>query len=195
MHDPILGTLGLALRAGRLEVGEEPVGGACRGHIARLIVVAADAAPNTLRRARHFGESWNVMCLSLPFSKDELGRALGRSTCAVAAVTDPGFAVSIGEKLARLDPDRYGSAASELAQRVRTPKHHASPSLQPEPGPQSGPPVRPKHTTPPRSKTSSKPGVASKPKTPPGPRPGSSRGGNRGGFAQGPVGKKRGGFI
>ena len=54
-HDPILHLLGLAKKAGRLEIGEEPVGAAARAHQARVLLLAADAAPNTVRRAAHFG--------------------------------------------------------------------------------------------------------------------------------------------
>lgn len=49
-HDPILHLLGLAKKAGRLEIGEEPVGAAARAHQARVLLLAADAAPNTVRR-------------------------------------------------------------------------------------------------------------------------------------------------
>ena len=49
-NDPILHLLGLAKKAGRLEIGEEPVGALCRARHARLILLASDAAPNTRRR-------------------------------------------------------------------------------------------------------------------------------------------------
>ena len=52
-NDPILHLLGMAKKAGRLEVGEEPVGAACRARQARLVLLAAVAAPNTPRRAAH----------------------------------------------------------------------------------------------------------------------------------------------
>ena len=35
-HDPVLHMLGLARKAGKLELGEEPVGAVCRAHHARL---------------------------------------------------------------------------------------------------------------------------------------------------------------
>ena len=65
--DSIPSLLGLALRAGRLAVGEEPVGAACRGHKAYLLLLASDAADNTIRRASHFSQSAkNTICLQLP---------------------------------------------------------------------------------------------------------------------------------
>ena len=48
-NDPILHLLGLAKKAGRLEIGEEPVGALCRALHARLILLASDAAPEIQR--------------------------------------------------------------------------------------------------------------------------------------------------
>ena len=49
--DKLLNLIGLAKKAGKLEVGEEPVGAAARSKHARLILIASDAADNTRRRA------------------------------------------------------------------------------------------------------------------------------------------------
>lgn len=116
-NDPILHLLGLAKKAGKLEIGEEPVGAVCRARHARVVLLAKDAAPNTCRRAAHFGQAGNVLWLQLPHTKDELGFQLGRSSCAMLAVTDFGFAAAIGDKLAAMDPDRYGPAAQQLRQK------------------------------------------------------------------------------
>ncbi len=113
-NDPILRLLGLAKKAGRLEIGEEPVGAVCRARQASLLLLAADAAPNTHRRATHFSQAGNVPQLETPFSKAELGAALGRSSCAMLAVTDSGFSSAVAEKLAARNPDRYGPAAQQL---------------------------------------------------------------------------------
>ena len=117
-NDPILHLLGLARKAGRLEVGEEPVGAACRAHHARLVLLASDAAPNSCRRAAHFGQAGNVLFLELPFTKAELGFVLGRGSCAMLALTDAGFAASVLEKLADRDPERYGPAAQQLREKA-----------------------------------------------------------------------------
>lgn len=115
--DPIGRLLGLAKRAGRLEIGEEPTGAACRSKHARLILLASDAAPNTCRRAAHFGRTGNVLWLTLPNTKEELGPALGRKSCAMAAVTDWGLSAAVAEKLAAMEPGRYGAAAEQLRAR------------------------------------------------------------------------------
>lgn len=117
-NDPVLHLLGLAKKAGRLEIGEEPVGAACRAHYARLVLLASDAAPNTCRRAAHFGQAGNVLFLELPFTKAELGFLLGRGSCAMLALTDAGFAASVLEKLAARDPERYGPAAQQLREKA-----------------------------------------------------------------------------
>lgn len=113
-NDPILHLIGLARKAARLEIGEEPVGAACRARHAKLVLIAGDAAPNTFRRAAHFGEAGNVLWLALPQSKEELGFALGRGSVAMLALTDIGLAASIVKKLAAIDPEKYGAAAESL---------------------------------------------------------------------------------
>ena len=112
--DKVLSLLGLAKKAGRLEAGEEPVGAAARARDARVILLASDAADNTMRRAKHFAEAGACLCTVIPATKDELGRAVGRSSCAMLAVTDIGFAEAAAKKLAAIDEEKYG----ELAQRL-----------------------------------------------------------------------------
>ena len=112
--DNILHLLGLAMRAGRLEIGEEPVGAACRARSCRLILVARDAADNSFRRVRHFADAGQCLWVSVPYTKEELGQAVGRTACAMAAVTDIGFAEAIGQKLAALDPEKYAITAEKL---------------------------------------------------------------------------------
>ena len=111
--DKLLNLLGLARKAGKLEIGEEPAGAAARAHDARLIVVASDAAENTIRRVRHFAEAGQCLWVQLPESKAQLGQVLGRSSCAMAAVTDVGLALAAAEKLAEKD-DRFEETVEKL---------------------------------------------------------------------------------
>lgn len=121
--DSIPSLLGLALRAGRLAVGEEPVGAACRGHKAYLLLLASDAADNTIRRASHFSQAAkNTICLQLPLTKAELGSGLGRTSCAMAALTDVGFAAAVAKRLAQADPQAYGPVWEALSQKARQAK-------------------------------------------------------------------------
>ena len=111
----ILSMLGLAKKAGRLEIGEEPVGAAARARDARLILLASDAADNTLRRARHFAEAGACLLTQIPATKDELGSAVGRTSCAMLAITDIGFADAVAKKLAAIDEAKYGALSEKLS--------------------------------------------------------------------------------
>ena len=113
-NDPVLHLLGIARKAGRLVLGEEPVGAACRARQARLLLLASDAAPNTCRRAAHFGQAGNVLFLTLPHTKAALGDVLGRTSCAMLALTDVGFASALTAQLAKRDPSQYSAAAEAL---------------------------------------------------------------------------------
>ena len=110
----ILSLLGLALRGGRLVMGEEPVEAVARARDARVLLLASDAADNTRRRVEHFAQAGQCLWLRVPFTKAELGRQFGRTSVAVAAVTDVGLASAVVNKLAALDPEAYGEAAERL---------------------------------------------------------------------------------
>lgn len=114
MNNPILHLLGLSKRAGKLEIGEEPVGAAARAKQAKLILLASDAPPSTSRRAATFGQIGNVLQISLPFTKEEIGMSLGRGSIAMLALTDAGFAGAIGDKLVLIDAEKYGPAGAQL---------------------------------------------------------------------------------
>ena len=110
----ILSLLGLSLRGGHLVAGEESVEGAARAKDARVLLLASDAADNTRRRCQHFAESGQCLWLRLPFTKAELGRAVGRTSVAIVAVTDIGLANAVVRRLAELDPVQYDEAAAKL---------------------------------------------------------------------------------
>ena len=114
MTEHLLSTLGLALRAGAVAVGEEPVGAAARAKKARVIFTARDAAASSVRRAYSFGRAGSCLCLPFPADKETFGRALGRTSVAMCAVTDIGFAQSLVKKLAAAEPEIYGAAAEAL---------------------------------------------------------------------------------
>ncbi len=117
--EAVLSLLGLSLRGGNLAVGEEPVEAAARGKKARLLLLAEDAAPATRRRTERFAQMGQCLCLTLPFSKAELGQSLGRTSVAIAALTDTGLASAVTERLRQLDPARYAAAADQMALKAR----------------------------------------------------------------------------
>lgn len=109
-----LGMLGIAKKAGFLEIGEEPSGIAARSNKARALITASDAAGNTVRRVTNFAEKARIPHIKLPYTKDELGDALGINSCAAIAVTDAGMAVSIAEKLESEAQGQYTGELEEL---------------------------------------------------------------------------------
>ncbi len=97
--DKALSYLSLARKGGLAELGEEPVGAAARAGKAYLILVAGDASDHTWRRAKSFAAGTDQQCLRLSASKDEMGQAVGRTSLAIAAVTDPRLALALARTL------------------------------------------------------------------------------------------------
>ena len=88
METKALNYLSLARKAGKAELGEEPVGGAARAGKAYLILVSQDASDHTWRRAKSFAAGTEQQVLRVKATKDELGQAIGRQSLAIAAITD-----------------------------------------------------------------------------------------------------------
>ena len=114
--DKALNYLSLARKAGKAELGEEPVGAAARALHAHLIVVAGDASDHTWRRAKSFAAGTNQQCMRLSCSKDEMGMAIGRSSLAVAAITDAGLALALVQSLNQ--PEKYKAVLDVLQDKV-----------------------------------------------------------------------------
>lgn len=110
MSCEILSLLGLAHRAGRLAIGEDMTIEAVADHKVRLLVLAADTAPTTVRRAQRLAGE-RIPVATLKETKAELGAALGRENCALCAVLDMGFAAKLAEKLSAEDPAFAETAA------------------------------------------------------------------------------------
>ena len=116
--DNVLHLLGIARKAGRVEVGEEPVGASARARQARLILVASDAADNSARRAAHFAQAGKAPWFRVPYTKGELGGTVGRASCAMLALTDVGLAAALLARLAAGAPETYGAALAELSEKA-----------------------------------------------------------------------------
>ena len=115
--DKALNYLALARKAGRIELGEEPVGAAARAQKARLVVVAEDATDHTWRRAQSFVSGSEQICLRVPYNKDLLGQAVGRTALALAAFTDPAMALAFVKALGQ--PEKYSTALESLQKRTQ----------------------------------------------------------------------------
>ena len=114
--DKALRYLSLARKAGRIELGEEPVGAAARSQKAKLILVASDASDHSWRRANSFVAGTQQLCIRTPFDKDTLGQAVGRTALAMAAFTDPALALAFVQALEQ--PEKYSAELESLQKRT-----------------------------------------------------------------------------
>ena len=128
--DKTLNLLALARKAGLAELGEEPVGAITRALKGHLVLVAQDASDHTWRRAKSFVAGTDQQCLRLPYTKAEMGFAIGRQELAIAAITDAGMALSVVESLGQ--PERHKEVIEVLSakkkraqQRQKEAKAHA----------------------------------------------------------------------
>ena len=115
--DKALNYLALARKAGRIELGEEPVGACARAQKARLVVVASDATDHTWRRAKSFVAGTQQQCIRLAYTKDELGQAVGRTELALAAITDPAMALAFVKALG--NDEKYKDVLLDLENRTK----------------------------------------------------------------------------
>ena len=98
----LLGTLGLAMKAGKLVSGEFMTERAIRDGDARLVVVAEDASPGTKKKFTDSCKYYHVPIIFIA-DKETMGRAVGKHERASLAVTDEGLASSIRKKYTRED--------------------------------------------------------------------------------------------
>ncbi len=113
MADP-LKILGLARKAGALELGAEFSGAAARAGKARLLILASDASANTKAKGENFVSAGKVRLLPLPYTMYELGHACGTNAAALLAFTDAGLAAAF---VKALDPDASAVLLSELTEK------------------------------------------------------------------------------
>ena len=117
MDNKALNYLSLARKGGLAELGEEPVGDAARAGKAYAIVVASDASDHTWRRAKSFAAGTHQQCVRLPYTKDQLGLAVGRESLAIAAITDAPLALALIQSLP--EPEKYRASIDILSEKTR----------------------------------------------------------------------------
>ena len=115
--DKALNYMGLARKAGLIELGEEPVGAAARAQHARLVVVAKDASDHTWRRALSYVAGTEQLCIRVDMTKDQLGLAVGRTSLAVAAFTDPALTLAFVKALGQ--PEKFKTELESLEKRTK----------------------------------------------------------------------------
>ncbi len=122
--DKALNYLALARKAGLAELGEEPVGAAARDGKAYLIAVASDASDHTWRRAKSFAAGTDQQCVRLKYTKDEMGFVIGRTSLAIAAITDPALALAMVNALG--EPEKHKAAIAVLSDKAQRMKKRAA---------------------------------------------------------------------
>ena len=91
--------LGLAMRAGKLALGEGKVTEAIRSGKAKLLLLAEDVSPRSEEKFLTMAESRKLSCIRCE-SMEQMGKAIGRPYAASVAVLDGSFAGQL-QKLAR----------------------------------------------------------------------------------------------
>ena len=114
--DKAVNYLSLARKAGSAELGEEPAGAAARAGKAYVLLVASDCGDHTWRRAKSFAAGTDQQTVRLPYTKDEMGMATGRSSLAIAAITDAALALALVKALPQ--QETYAEVIAALEQKV-----------------------------------------------------------------------------
>ena len=122
--DKALNYLALARKGGMAELGEEPVGAISRTGKAYVILVAGDASDHTWRRAKSYAAGTEQQCIRLKCTKDEMGLAVGRTSLAIAAVTDVQLALALVKALE--EPEEYKAALEVLELKASKAKKRAA---------------------------------------------------------------------
>ena len=110
--DKALNYLALARKGGLAELGEEPVGAIARTGKAYVILVAGDASDHTWRRAKSFAAGTEQQCVRLDCTKEEMGFVVGRTSLAIAAITDVQLALALVKSLGQ--PEKHKAVLEVL---------------------------------------------------------------------------------
>ena len=118
--DKALNFLALARKGGMAELGEEPVGAISRTGKAYVILVASDASDHTWRRAKSYAAGTEQQCIRVKFTKEELGFVVGRTSLAIAAITDVQMALALVNALG--EPEKYKAQIEVLTEKAKKAK-------------------------------------------------------------------------
>ena len=100
-NDKVLNLLGLAYRAGKTICGAAAAEQQIKKKSACLLVAGDCGATNEERYLRL--STQNRIKVIRTYSKEELGRALGRSQTAIVVLTDKGFAEAVSKAVQKMD--------------------------------------------------------------------------------------------
>ena len=113
-----LNYLGIARMSGNIELGEENAKALVKAGKARLLLLASDVSDGVKKRAGGYVYGFHTPLVTLPFSRAELGGAVGRAQCAVCAIRDLGLAKSLADALAAEYGEAYAGVAAELNEKL-----------------------------------------------------------------------------
>ena len=114
--DKALNYLSLARKGGLAELGEEPVGAIARTGKAYVVLVAGDASDHTWRRAKSYVAGTDQQCIRLTCTKEEMGFVVGRTSLAIAAITDVQMALALVTSLGQ--PEKYKASLEVLTEKA-----------------------------------------------------------------------------
>ena len=120
MEAKSLNYLALAKKGRLIELGEEPVGAVARALKAHLIIVAGDASDHTWRRAKSYAAGTDQQCIRLDCTKEEMGFVVGRTSLAIAAITDAQLALALVNSLGQ--PEKYKAVIEVLTAKAEKAK-------------------------------------------------------------------------
>jgi len=109
-----LNYIGIARMSGNIELGEDNAKALIKQGRARLLLLASDASDGVRKRVEGYLYGFHAPLVELPYTKEEIGDAVGRAACAVAAVRDLGLAKSLADALAEEYGAKYTGAAEAL---------------------------------------------------------------------------------
>jgi ribosomal protein L7Ae-like RNA K-turn-binding protein len=90
--DKVLQAIGLCKKAGKLTFGADGVVDAIRAKKAKVVIVAADASQNTVKKITDKATFYGINCEIVNYTQKELGRAIGKQVCAAVAICDDNMA-------------------------------------------------------------------------------------------------------
>ena len=90
-----LSYIGLCRKAGRLVIGAELTVEAIRVGKIKSAFTAKDASDNTVKRIKDACAYRSIPYKPIPYTKEQLGAALGKESAAAVGVTDDSFAAMI----------------------------------------------------------------------------------------------------
>ena len=106
-QDKNLQIIGLAKKAGLLAIGCEAAEIAAHKGKTKLVISASDASERAFRNARINADACGAICLTVPYTKFELGCITGRGSPATVAFLDTGLAVAFLKGLAETGDELF----------------------------------------------------------------------------------------